>query len=195
MIRKMRFSSQFSSRPIENIEQLLTCSGLTTTLAFHSSPTQHSKAQRPENPSPSILSIGSPSRIQKLIASQSDPLLAKQIFDLASLQPSFRHSYSAFHTLICKLGRSRYFSQMENLLSRLKSLSYTVSPTLFSDVIRIYGDSKMPHKAIKTFYLMLQFDCKPLPKHLNRLLQVLISERDYLSPAFDIFRLSHKYGF
>lgn len=44
--------------------------------------------------------IGSPSQIQKLISSQSDQLLAHEIFHLpATRHPKFRYSPSSFHLL------------------------------------------------------------------------------------------------
>ncbi|KAM1125681.1 hypothetical protein ACFX19_041682 [Malus domestica] len=85
--------------------------------------------------------IGSPSRVQKLIASQSDPLLAKEIFDYAA-----RHSYASYFTLILKLGRSKYFSLVDDLLLLFESQNYTVSPTLFSYLIRIYGEAISPRR-------------------------------------------------
>ncbi|CAK9159796.1 unnamed protein product [Ilex paraguariensis] len=138
----------------------------------------------------------SPARIQKLIASQTDPLLAKDIFDLAAFsQPNFHHSYSTYHTLILKLGRSHKFSLMQSLLTRLKSQNYPVSPSLFTQIIQIYGDAQLPDKALQTFYKILEFvNTKPLPKHLNCILQVLVSHRNYLRPAFDLFRSAHRYG-
>lgn len=151
--------------------------------SFHSSDTDTSNS-----------SIGSPTRVQKLIASQSDPLLAKEIFDYASRQPNFRHNYSAYLTLILKLGRSKYFSLVDDLLRRLKSDSCPVTPTLFSYLIRIYGEADLPDKAFKTFYTMMQFDCKPLPKHLNSILEILVAHRNYVRPAFDLFRDAHRYG-
>ncbi|CBI38715.3 unnamed protein product, partial [Vitis vinifera] len=152
---------------------------------------QHQHKQEPHvKPSP----IGSPSRVQKLIASQSDPLLAKEIFDLASLQPNFKHSYSSFHILILKLGWARQFSLMQDLLMRLKSEQYSINPSLFSDIIEIYGEANLPDQALKTFHSMLQFHSKPLPKHLNRLLQLLVSHRNYIRPAFDLFKSAHRYG-
>ncbi|XP_057965820.1 pentatricopeptide repeat-containing protein At4g01400, mitochondrial [Malania oleifera] len=161
---------------------------------FHYSSQQQLEHPTQQEPSSSKPSIGSPARLQKLIASQSDPLLAKEIFDLAAGQPNFRHSYSCYHTLILKLGRSRYFSLMRDLLSRLKSEHYAVSPALFSDVIQLYGDAHLPHEALKAFYTMLQFGCTPLPKHLNRVLEVLVARRNFLRPAFDVFRAAHRYG-
>src|ERR1044072_8685174 len=74
--------------------------------------------------------IGSPTRVQKLIASQSDPLLAKEIFDYASRQPNFRHTHSAYLVLILKLGRSKHFSLLDDLLLRLKSDSQPLTPTV-----------------------------------------------------------------
>ncbi|KZV52583.1 pentatricopeptide repeat-containing protein mitochondrial-like [Dorcoceras hygrometricum] len=139
------------------------------------------------------LSIGSPLRIQKLIASQSDPLLAKEIFDLASRKPGFRHSYAAFQTLVLKLGRSHHFSLMQSVLSSLKSQQYSISPSLFTRIIQIYGDARMPEKALKTFYTILEFNIKPSPKHLNRILEILVAQRNFIRPAFDLFRSAHKY--
>ncbi|XP_059634450.1 pentatricopeptide repeat-containing protein At4g01400, mitochondrial [Cornus florida] len=165
----------------------------TSTFALHFSTTQHQQYQHKQD-FQSNSPIGSPARIQKLISSQSDPLLAKEIFDLASRQPNFRHSYSCFHTLILKLGRSRHFSFMEDLLSRLKSDRYPVTPSLFSDIIRIYGDANLPEKALKTFYRMLEFDIMPLPRQLNRILEVLVAHRIYIRPAFDLFKSTPRFG-
>ncbi|XP_060169846.1 pentatricopeptide repeat-containing protein At4g01400, mitochondrial [Lycium barbarum] len=150
---------------------------------------EEQKQNKKEGPS-----IGSPARIQKLIASQSDPLLAKEIFDLASREPDFCHSYATFHTLILKLGRSHQFSLMQSILSSLRSQQYSVSPSLFSHIIQIYGDAGLPDKALKTFYTILEFNMKPLPKHLNLILEILVTHRNFLRPAFDLFRSAHKYG-
>ncbi|XP_027167400.1 pentatricopeptide repeat-containing protein At4g01400, mitochondrial-like [Coffea eugenioides] len=139
-------------------------------------------------------SLVSPARIQKLIASQSDPLLAKEIFDLASRQPNFHHSYAAWHVLILKLGRSGHFSLMQSLLSSFKSQNYSISPSLFSQIIKIYGDAGLPDEALKAFYLILKFNIKPLPKHLNRILEILVTRRNFLSPALDLFKSAQRYG-
>ncbi|OAY62074.1 hypothetical protein MANES_01G239601v8 [Manihot esculenta] len=156
---------------------------------------QHKRKQEPSNyidisKSP----IGSPSRVQKLIASQSDPLLAKEIFDFASRQPNFQHSYSSYLVLILKLGRSKYFSLIDDLLVDLKSKRYPVTSTLFSYIIKIYGEANLPDKVLKTFYKMLEFNFKPLPKHFNRILEFLVSHRNYVKPALDLFNNAHRYG-
>ncbi|KAI3904576.1 hypothetical protein MKW98_014756 [Papaver atlanticum] len=155
----------------------------------------YSSSENPQNKISKIKTlICSPAQVQKLIASESDPLLAKNIFDLASRQPNFCHSYSSFRTLICKLGGSRHFSLIQNLIKRLKSDRYPVTPDLFGDIIQIYGDAKLPGQALKTFYTMLEFDCKPLPEHFNQLLQVLVAHQNYLRTALDLFRTVDRFG-
>ncbi|KAJ6679903.1 hypothetical protein OIU79_019606 [Salix purpurea] len=157
----------------------------------HKRETQHSDSR----PNANIKSpIGSPSRVQKLIASQSDPLLAKEIFDYASRQPNFQHSYSCYLILILKLGRAKYFSFIDDLLIDLKSKNYPVTPTLFSYIIKIYGEANLPDKALKIFYTILKFDCNPSPKHLNGILEILVSHQNYIKPAFGLFRDAHRYG-
>ncbi|GKU87854.1 hypothetical protein SLEP1_g2187 [Rubroshorea leprosula] len=156
--------------------------------------TQKEELKEDRRPSVATSPIGSPMRVQKLIASQSDPLLAREIFDYASRQLGFRHSYSSFLILILKLGRSKHFSLVDDLLLRLKSDGYEVTPTLFSYLIKIYDDADLPEKALKSFYKMLEFNCKPQPKQLNRILELLVSHRNYLRPAFDLFKSAHRYG-
>ncbi|XP_076959722.1 uncharacterized protein LOC143635887 [Bidens hawaiensis] len=152
------------------------------------------------NPSIKTLTLNppgapSPSRIHKLISTQPDPLVAKEIFDLASKShPNFHHSYSTFQTLILKLGRSRRFTLMNSVLLSLKSNPrYTVKPSLFTHIIRIYADAHLPENALKMFYTMLEFNVKPRAKHLNVILETLVSERGYLRPAFELFRSVRRY--
>ncbi|XP_024986862.1 pentatricopeptide repeat-containing protein At4g01400, mitochondrial [Cynara cardunculus var. scolymus] len=176
---------------LSHFSKIVNCSvqTLKPVVFFHSSPTlllNHNQIPT---------GVPSPSRIQKLIASQSDPLVAKEIFDLASnAYPGFHHSYATFQTLILKLGRSHHFSLMNSLLSCLKSdHRYTVTPSLFTHIIRIYGDANLPDKALKTFYTILEFNIKPRAKQLNVILEILVSQRNYLHPAFDLFKSAYQY--
>ncbi|CAN1157043.1 Pentatricopeptide repeat-containing protein At4g01400, mitochondrial [Linum perenne] len=153
------------------------------------------KEQRfPANPTYKQSLIGSPSRVQKLIASQSDPLLAKEIFDYASRHPNFRHSYTAYLVLILKLGKSKHFSLIDAVVGDLRSKHYPVTPQLFSYLIRIYGDANMLDKVIRTLHTMMEFNFKPLPKHLNLILERLVSRRSYVKPALDLFREAKRQG-
>ncbi|XP_021865710.2 pentatricopeptide repeat-containing protein At4g01400, mitochondrial [Spinacia oleracea] len=206
---------QTPARLCNNLQRITRNLSLPPTICFHSSsihPENHHHDKPPPLPPPlshqtrynpesqndlqsfSRTLIASPNRIHKLISSQSDPLLAKEIFDLASRQPNFRHSYPTFHTLIIKLGNARQFSLMEKLLSQLKRLRYPTTPGLFSRLICIYGDAHMPEKALKMFYSIVEFNCNPTSKHLNHVLSILVAQRSFLRPAFDLFRIAHKYA-
>lgn len=155
---------------------------------------EHEQRNHDQDPCGLSSSIGSPVRVQKLIASQSDPLLAKEIFDIASQVPNFCISYSSYHILIIKLARSKHFTLVEDLLIRLKSEKHPVSPSLFSSLIKVYAEADMPDKALRTFYTMLELSCQPSPKHLNRILEVLVSHRSYVRSAYDLFKRAHRYG-
>ncbi|GAA0185238.1 hypothetical protein LIER_32526 [Lithospermum erythrorhizon] len=138
--------------------------------------------------------IDSPARIRKLIVAQSDPLLAKEIFDLALHHPNFRHSYATYHVLIIKLGRARHFDFMESLLSSLKCQQYVVSSSLFSHIIKIYGEAGLPDRALKTFYTIIEFNMKLSHKHLNQILEILVAYVNFIQPAFDLFKEARFYG-
>lgn len=138
--------------------------------------------------------IGSPGRIRKLVAAQSDPLLAKEIFDLALHHPNFRHSFATYHVLVLKLGKARHFDFMESVLSSLTGQNYDISPSIFSSVIKIYGRSGLPDKVLKTFYTILKFNMIPTTKHLNQILEFLVSHRNFIQPAFGLFKEAQSRG-
>ncbi|TYI97909.1 hypothetical protein E1A91_D01G177000v1 [Gossypium mustelinum] len=123
-----------------------------------------------------------------------DPFLAKEIFDVTTTQPSFCHSYSSFLVLILKLGCSKNFSLIDDLLARLKFDQYRVTPTLFSYLIKIYVEADLLEKALNVFYKMLEFNVKPLPRHLNHILELIISHCNFIMPTFDLFKTTHKYS-
>ncbi|XP_031499120.1 pentatricopeptide repeat-containing protein At4g01400, mitochondrial [Nymphaea colorata] len=180
-----RFPALLSSSSLDCLPN--SCLSFRTSAFSFSSSASSSSSSLPSS------QMGSPAHVQKLIASQDDPLLAKEIFDLASRQPGFRHSYSAFHTLIVKLGRSNHFSLMDSLLRRLKSESYPVTPGLFVDIMQIYCNAKMLDDAVKTFLRMPEFNCKPLTKHFNSLLRVLI-DHNQIRMAYSLFQNSDSLG-
>lgn len=134
-----------------------------------------------------------PARVHKLIANQKDALLAMEIFEVAYRQPGFKHSYSTYHTLICKLGRARQFKAMEGLIQQMRKDGCPYTPGLFVDIIEIYGEVGMPNEAVKAFHQMLEFGYEPLAKHFNVLLIVLI-EHKRVETALSLFRRLHEFG-
>ncbi|MBA0640381.1 hypothetical protein Goklo_023324 [Gossypium klotzschianum] len=85
-----------------------------------------------------------------------------------------------------------HFSLINDLLIRLKSDQYRVTPTLFFYLIKIYAEADLPEKALNVFYKMLEFNVKPLPRNLNRILELLVSHCNFIMPAFDLFKTAHK---
>ncbi|RYQ85401.1 hypothetical protein Ahy_B10g104964 [Arachis hypogaea] len=63
-----------------------------------------------------------------------------------------------------------------------------------SPMIRVYGETDLPEKALKITYTMLQYGFKPLPKYLNRILEILVSHYNFVRLAFDLFRNAHRHG-
>ncbi|KAG4917663.1 hypothetical protein JHK82_055130 [Glycine max] len=53
-----------------------------------------------------------------------------------------------------------------------------INPTLFTYLIKAYVEADLPDKALETFYPILHFNCKPIHKHLNRILEVLVSHHN-----------------
>ncbi|KAK8319728.1 hypothetical protein V6Z11_A13G262000 [Gossypium hirsutum] len=72
---------------------------------------------------------------------------------------------------------------------RSKSMS-----TLFSYLIKIYAEADLSQKALNVFYKMLEFNVKPLHRHLNHILELLVSHHDFIMPVFDLFKIAYKYG-
>ncbi|QHN83186.1 Pentatricopeptide repeat-containing protein [Arachis hypogaea] len=62
-----------------------------------------------------------------------------------------------------------------------------------SPMIRVYGETDLPEKALKITYTMLQYGFKPLPKYLNRILEILVSHYNFVRLAFDLFRNAHRH--
>ncbi|KFK30719.1 hypothetical protein AALP_AA6G018600 [Arabis alpina] len=164
-------------------------------LLSSSSRSSKHETHEPISSNPNVKSpFGSPTRVQKLIASQSDPLLAKEIFDYASKQPNFRHSQSSYLILILKLGRSKYFSLIDDVLATHRSNGFPVTGELFTYLIKVYAEAKLPEKVLSTFHKMLEFNFTPQTKHLNRILEALVGHRGYLQKAFELFKSSRVHG-
>ncbi|XP_010556628.1 PREDICTED: pentatricopeptide repeat-containing protein At4g01400, mitochondrial [Tarenaya hassleriana] len=197
----MRWQLRYSSGVVMSVAHRLNFPTVASSISLFSSsrPPEHDRTREPtvspsvSNPGPKSL-IGSPSRVQKLVASQSDPLLAKEIFDYASLQPNFRHSQSSYLILILKLGRGKYFNLIDDVLAQLKSSRYPVTGKLFTYLIKVYAEANLPEKVLRTFYKMLEFNFTPQPKHLNRILEVLVEHRSYLRQGFELFKNARLHG-
>ncbi|RWW12242.1 hypothetical protein GW17_00024097 [Ensete ventricosum] len=141
---------------------------------------------------PSLPSIGSPARIHKLIAAQSDPLLAKEIFEVASsLRPDLPLHPSSLHSLILKLARAGHLYAASALLRRLPS----PSPALLSSVFHAFSRHRRPDLALSAFRRILSSPSSPLrPKLFRRLLSALAAHPSSLPVALSLLKSSASFG-
>ncbi|XP_019703118.2 uncharacterized protein [Elaeis guineensis] len=142
------------------------------------------------SPPPPPPSIGSAARIQKLIAAQSDPLLAKEIYDVASsLRPDLLRR-SSLHTLILKLARARHFSAALSFLRHLPS----PSPALLSSLFHTFSRVSRPDLALSAFRRLLLSSSPPCPKLFNRLLSALATHPSSLPAALSLLKSASSLG-
>nr|UPT48481.1 pentatricopeptide repeat protein AaPPR152 [Agave angustifolia] len=143
-------------------------------------------------PSPSL----SPSRIRKLISSQSDPLMAKEIYLLSSSSSSPTNSPTPTLTLILKLARSPKFAH--HSLSLLRHLpSPLLSPSLLSSLALTFASLSRPDLTLSllnrhssSIPRLLQSSNSSDIKHFNRLLSALSSHPSSLAAALSLLRSS-----
>lgn len=181
--------SSWITKPLPFLSTLLKFSSYSSRGNHYSDSSSISHSSNIQNQSPML----TPARVHKLIAKQTDALLAMEIFEVAYRQPGFKHSYSTYHTLICKLGRARQFKVMEGLIQQMRKDGCPYTPGLFADIIKMYGEFGMPNEAIKAFHQMLEFGYEPLAKHFNVLLIVLI-ENKCLETALSLFKNLDEFG-
>ncbi|XP_042407278.1 pentatricopeptide repeat-containing protein At4g01400, mitochondrial-like [Zingiber officinale] len=143
---------------------------------------------------PPMPSIGSPARIHRLIAAQADPLLAKEIFDVASsLRPDLPLRPSSLHSLILKLARGGHFSASSSLLRRLPS----PSPALLSSLFLTFSRLGRPDLALYTFRRLVSSpspSTPPRPKLFRRLLSALAAHPSSLPSALSLLKSSPSFG-
>ncbi|WOK95162.1 hypothetical protein Cni_G03869 [Canna indica] len=137
-------------------------------------------------------SIGSPARIHKLIAAQSDPLLAKEIFEVASsLRPDLPIRSTSHHSLILKLARAGHFSAALSLLRRLPS----PSPALLSSLFLAFSRLRRPDLALSAFRRLLASPSSPpRPKLFRRLLSALAAHSSSLPAALSLLKSCSSFG-
>ncbi|ESQ30084.1 hypothetical protein EUTSA_v10011454mg [Eutrema salsugineum] len=124
-------------------------------------------------------------RLASLLRREKDPSTAIKLFrnpDPVSTNPSrpFRYSLLCYDIIITKLGRSKMFDELDQVLLQLKSDTRIV-PTeiLFCNVISYFGHGRLPSRALHVFDEMPQYRCKPTVKSVNSLLNALLKCGDF----------------
>ncbi|XP_011622187.2 pentatricopeptide repeat-containing protein At3g53700, chloroplastic-like [Amborella trichopoda] len=116
--------------------------------------TSNQKQQQPladqiNNPPPS--SSSSPYALLKSMKSEPDAKWALKLFYRASMLPGYRPILPVYDKLISKLARSGHVSSIESLLHHMKSEACNLSEGFCINLINIYGESRLPHKAMTFF--------------------------------------------
>ncbi|KAL6314523.1 hypothetical protein AAG906_026859 [Vitis piasezkii] len=123
----------------------------------------------------------SPFRLSSLLRLQNDPKLALQLFQNPNPDPKpFRYTHLSYDLIITKLGRSRMFHEMEQILSQLRrETRFSPKEIIFCNVISFYGRARLPDRAIQTFESIPEFRCQRTVKSLNSLLNALLNCKEF----------------
>ncbi|CAH8255519.1 unnamed protein product [Arabidopsis lyrata] len=119
-------------------------------------------------------------RLASLLRRENDPSAAIKLFrnpDPESTNPKrpFRYSLLCYDIIITKLGGSKMFDELDQVLLQLKTDTRIV-PTeiLFCNVINFFGRGRLPSRALHMFDEMPQYRCQRTVKSLNSLLNTLL---------------------
>ncbi|XP_010462215.1 PREDICTED: putative pentatricopeptide repeat-containing protein At1g53330 [Camelina sativa] len=127
-----------------------------------------------------VKSVSSSFRLASLLRRENDPSAAVKLFrnpDPESTNPKrpFRYSLLCYDLIITKLGGSKMFEELDQVLLQLKADTRIV-PTeiLFCNVINFFGRGRLPSRALHVFDEMPQYRCQRSVKSVNSLLNALL---------------------
>ncbi|KAJ0250464.1 putative pentatricopeptide repeat-containing protein [Hirschfeldia incana] len=119
-------------------------------------------------------------RLASLLRREKNPSAAIKLFqnpDPESTDPKrpFRYSLLCYDLIITRLGSSKMFHELDQVLLQLKSDTRIV-PTeiLFCNVINYFGRGRLPARALHVFDEMPQYRCQRTVKSVNSLLSALL---------------------
>ncbi|RZC67920.1 hypothetical protein C5167_011606 [Papaver somniferum] len=94
--------------------------------------------------------------------------------------PFFKHTHLTYKTMIDKLGQEKEFLDgVQYLLQQMKLEGISCSEDIFISVIDSYKRAGLAEQALKTFYRIRDFDCKPTVKIYNHVLDALLNENKF----------------
>ncbi|CAA7049611.1 unnamed protein product [Microthlaspi erraticum] len=119
-------------------------------------------------------------RLASLLRCENDPSAAIKLFRNPDPEPTnpkkpFDYSLLCYDLIITKLGKSKMFDELDQVLLQLKT-DTRIAPMeiIFCNVINFYGRGSLPSRALLLFDEMLQYRCEPTLKSVNSLLSALI---------------------
>lgn len=88
--------------------------------------------------------------------------LGYRFFVWASKQPSYRHSYDVYKSIIKVLGKMKQFGTVWALIEEMRNENpHLISPDLFVVLMRRFAACRMVKKAIEVLDEMPQYGCEP----------------------------------
>ncbi|KAG5237135.1 pentatricopeptide repeat-containing protein [Salix suchowensis] len=106
-------------------------------------------------------------------------LLALHFFKSIANSKSFKHTPLTYTTMIKRLGYERDIDGIQYLLQLMKLEGISCNEDLFVIVINAYRRVGLAEQALKTFYRIGEFGCKPSVKIYNHVLDALLSENKF----------------
>ena len=111
---------------------------------------------------------------------QEDPIVCLEIFNWASQQPRFRHDVSTYHIIIKKLGTTKLYQEMDDVVNQLLSEPNIGSEALYTTIIYFLTEARKLTRAAIIFKHMRScsnLDCRPSIRTYNLLFAAFLSRR------------------
>ncbi|CAH8363575.1 unnamed protein product [Eruca vesicaria subsp. sativa] len=117
-------------------------------------------------------------RLASLLRRENNPSAAINLFrnpESTNPKKPFRYSLLCYDLIITKLGGSKMFHELDQVLLQLKNDTRIV-PTeiIFCNVINYFGRGRLPTRALHVFDEMPQYRCQRTMKSVNSLLNALL---------------------
>ncbi|KAA0033553.1 hypothetical protein IC582_026531 [Cucumis melo] len=117
--------------------------------------------------------------ITSVLRKQPNTLLGFRLF-IWSLESSHFRWRALKHLIIDKLIKDNAFELYWKVLQELKESAIEISSDAFSVLIEAYSEAGMEEKAVESFGLMRDFDCKPNLFAFNLILRFLVRKEAFL---------------
>ncbi|KAM3324081.1 hypothetical protein P3S67_005232 [Capsicum chacoense] len=104
---------------------------------------------------------------------------ALEYFKGVANSSSFKHAPLAYKIMMEKLEKKQEMNSVQYLLQQMKLEGISCFEDTFISVIDAYRRGKAAEQALKTFYRIQDFGCKPTVRIYNHLLDALLSENRF----------------
>ncbi|CAI9270229.1 unnamed protein product [Lactuca saligna] len=117
-----------------------------------------------------------PLQLQKLLHLPLDVSTSLEIFNSASTQKGYAHTFDVYYALIDKIGAVGEFKTIDRLLMQMKDEGIVFQETLFVMIMRHYQRADLPGQARRLLLVKMRdvFLCQPTSKSYNAVLDILV---------------------